>query len=88
MSLSPICLPHLRLFLGRSTNESLSHFLIDYEADLLQRIAEDMQRCAIRHEGLRRSLTSAEERNAYLQGLQMLVGHKAVNSVMVVREIL
>ena len=56
--------------------------------DLLERTAEDMQRYAIRHDALRRALTSAEERNSYLQGLQMLVGHKAVNAVYVVRDIL
>ncbi len=39
-------------------------------------------------EELSRYLTSAEERNSYLQGLQMLVGHTAVNSIFVVRDTL
>lgn len=47
----------------------------------MEPIAEDMQRYAIRHDALKRALTSAEERNACLQALQMLVGHKAVNAV-------
>ena len=88
MSLSPLCLPHLRLILARNPNEQLSRYLLDCEADLLERTAEDMQRYAMRHDALRRALTSAEERNSYLQGLQMLVGHKAVNSIFVVRDIL
>jgi hypothetical protein len=88
MSLSPLCLPHLRLILARNTDEELSRYLLECEADLLERTAEDMQRYAIRHDALRRALTSAEERNSYLQGLQMLVGHKAVNAVYVVRDIL
>ena len=88
MSLSPLCLPHLRLILARNPNEQLSRYLLECEADLLERTAEDMQRYAMRHDALRRALTSAEERNSYLQGLQMLVGHRAVNSIFVVRDIL
>jgi GTP-binding protein EngB required for normal cell division len=88
MLLSPLCLPHLRLILARSQDEELSRYLLESEADLLERTAEDMQRYAVRHEALRRALTSAEERNSYLQGLQMLVGHKAVNALFVVRDIL
>ena len=88
LSLSPLCLPHLRLVLARNTDEELSRYLLECEADLLERTAEDMQRYAIRHDALRRALTSTEERNSYLQGLQMLVGHKAVNSIFVVRDIL
>ena len=87
-ALSPLCLPHLRLTLARSTDGELSRYLLECEADLLERTAEDMQRYAVRHEALRRGLTSVEERNSYLQGLQMLVGHKAVNAIYVVRDIL
>lgn len=88
MSLSPLCLPHLRLVIARSTDQEFSRYLLECEADLLERTAEDMQRYAMRHDALRRALTSAEERNSHLQGLQMLVGHKAVNAVFVVRDIL
>jgi small GTP-binding protein len=88
LPLSPLCLPHLRLVLARNTDEELSRYLLECQADLLERTAEDMQRYAIRHDGLRRALTSAEERNSYIQGLQMLVGHKAVNAIFVVRDIL
>jgi len=86
--LSPLCLPHLRLILARSTDQEFSRYLLECEADLLERTAEDMQRYAVRHEALRRGLTSLEERNSYIQGLQMLVGHKAVNAIYVVRDIL
>ncbi|MGB8885915.1 MAG: hypothetical protein WCC87_04285 [Candidatus Korobacteraceae bacterium] len=88
MSLSPLCLPHLRLILARSTDGDLSRYLLECQADLLERTAEDMQRYAIRHDALKRALTSAEERNSYVQGLQMLVGHRAVNAVFVVRDVL
>ena len=88
MSLSPLCLPHLRLVLARSTDESFSRYLLECEAQLLERTAEDMQRYAIRHDALRRWLTSAEERNSHLQALQMVVGHRNVNAVFVIRDIL
>lgn len=88
MLLSPLCLPHLRLVLARNTDEALSRYLLECEADVLERIAEDMQRYAIRHDALRRALTSAEERNSHLQALQMLVGHRNLNAVFVVRDIL
>lgn len=88
MSLSPLCLPHLRLVLARSTDHSLSQYLLQCEAELLERIAEDMQRYAIRHDALKRGLTSLEERNSHLQALQMLVGHRNVNAVFTVRDIL
>lgn len=88
MSLSPLCLPHLRLALARNTDESLSRCLLECEAHLLERAAEDMQRYAMRHDARRRWLTSAEERNSYLQGLRMLVGHRNVNAVFTVRDIL
>jgi hypothetical protein len=54
----------------------------------MERIAEDMQRYAIKHDGLRRDLASSEEHNSYLQALQLLVGHRSVNAVFTVRDIM
>jgi GTP-binding protein EngB required for normal cell division len=88
MLLSALCLPHLRLVLKSTKDEGLSRYLLEREADFLERIAEDMQRYAIRHDALKRGLTSAEERNSHLQALQMLVGHRYVNAVFVIRDIL
>ena len=85
---SAICLPHLRLLVSGSASESFARYLVEMEADLLERTAEDMQRYAVRHDGLRRALTSAEERRAYVYGLQLLVGHRAVNAYPVVRDII
>jgi small GTP-binding protein len=88
MLLSALCLPHLRLVLESARDEALSRYLLEREADFLERTAEDMQRYTIRHDALRRRLTSAEERNSHLQALQMLVGHRGVNAVFTVRDIL
>jgi hypothetical protein len=54
----------------------------------MERIAEDMQRYAIKHDALRRDLASAEEHTSYLQALQLLVGHRSVNAVFMVRDIM
>lgn len=88
LSLSALCLPHLQLVLQRTKSESVRKFLLYREAALMERIAEDMQRYAIKYDALRRDLASSEEHDAYLQGLQMLVGHRNVNAVFTVRDTL
>jgi GTP-binding protein EngB required for normal cell division len=86
--LSALCLPHLQLTLQRTISESARKFLLYREAALMERIAEDMQRYAIKHDALRRDLASSEEHNSYLQALQLLVGHRSVNAVFTVRDIM
>jgi GTP-binding protein EngB required for normal cell division len=85
--LSALCLPHLQLVLRRAKNESVRKLLLYREAALMERVAEDMQRYAIKHDALRRDLASSEEHNSYLQALQLLVGHRSVNAVFTVRDI-
>jgi GTP-binding protein EngB required for normal cell division len=86
--LSPLCLPHLQLILQHSEDESVRKYFLQSEANLMERTAEDMQRYAIKHDALRRDLASREEQDAYLHALQLLVGHRNVNAVFTVREIL
>ena len=88
LSLSALCLPHLQLVLHRTKSESVRKLLLYREAALMERIAEDMQRYAIKHDALRRDLASSEEHNSYLQALQLLVGHRSVNAVFTVRDIM
>ncbi|MFZ0320026.1 MAG: dynamin family protein [Candidatus Sulfotelmatobacter sp.] len=88
LTLSALCLPHLQLILRRSENESFRKWLLHREAALMERIAEDMQRYAIKHDALRRDLASAEEHDSYLQALQLIVGHRNVNAVFTVRDIM
>jgi len=54
----------------------------------MERFAEDMQRYAIKYDALRRDLASAEEHNSYIQALQLIVGHRNVNNVFTVRDIM
>ena len=86
--LSALCLPHLQLILRRTENESFRKFLLNREAALMERIAEDMQRYAIKYDALRRDLASTEEHDSYLQALQLIVGHRNVNAVFTVRDIM
>jgi GTP-binding protein EngB required for normal cell division len=82
-----LCLPHLELLLPQIDDESARPRLLLREAAVMERIAEDMQRYAIKHDGLRRHLASQEENDAPLLGLQLLTGHRSVNAVFTIREI-
>jgi small GTP-binding protein len=88
LPLSALCLPHLQLILQRTEDDSLRKFLLSREAAFMERIAEDMQRYAIKHDALRRDLASKEEQDSYLQALQLLAGHRNVNAIFTVRDIL
>ncbi len=82
------CLPHLSavttiLGLGEPTQ-----MLLHAHAYLLERTAEDLQRYALRHDALRRYLTSEEERRASQVALLLLAGHKSVNAPWAVETIL
>lgn len=79
-SLSAICLLHLRLLTAHLENADVMKQLLEREACLLQRIAEDMQRYSLKHDALRRYLTSDEERDSSLKALLLLVGHRSVSS--------
>jgi GTP-binding protein EngB required for normal cell division len=82
------CLPHLAMairFLGPS--DAGRRFLAAH-ARLLERTAEDLQRYALKHDALRRYLTSEEERRASQIALLLLAGHRNVSSPWVIEYIL
>jgi len=82
-----LCLPHLDLLLRHVPGIPARQQLLVREAALLERVAEDMQRYAIKHDALRRHLVSKEENDAPLLALQLLTGHRSVNAVFTIREI-
>ncbi len=88
LSISAMCLPHLQLLVQRTEDGCLRRYLLAREAALIEQIAEDMQRYAIKHDALRRHLASRQEQEAYLQALQILVGHRNVNATFTIRDIL
>jgi GTP-binding protein EngB required for normal cell division len=87
-SLSAICLMHLRLLPAHLRDIGILKQVLQRESALLERIAEDMQRYSLRHEALRRNLTSDEERDAALKAFLLLVGHRSVSSPWRVESIL
>ena len=86
--LPALCLPHLELLLPEMHDLSARQGLLLNEAAAMERTAEDMQRYAIKHDALRRHLVSKEENDAPLLGLQLLTGHRNVNAIFNVRDIM
>ncbi len=75
-----LCLAHLSALLNQLPNENLARELLDFEAALFERLAENMERYALRHDALRRNLNSGDERVAYHRGLSQLVGDKRLQA--------
>ena len=73
-----LCLPHLVLIVDALPETQASVPLIERMTMALERVAENMQRYALRHEGLRRELVSEEEWHAPELGLALVVGHRSV----------
>jgi len=76
-----LCLPHLSAFLRKVRDTGLGQTLVHFEAALFERLAENMERCALKYDALRRGLQSEDERVAYHRGLSQLVGGKRLQSL-------
>jgi len=79
-SLSEICLPHLWALVAALGNSPVTAKLLQHEAALLWRMAEDMRRYALKHDGLRRYLASDEETKSAARALMVLAGHRTLNT--------
>jgi Predicted GTPases len=82
------CLYHLAMVVEALGDEVPARKLVRSQASLLERTAEDLQRYAVKFEGLRRYLSSAEERQAAMLVLILLAGHRSVASPWVVETLL
>lgn len=82
------CLPHLTLLIEFLGPGEFSQSLLASHAALLERTAEDLQRYALKHDALRRHLTSEEERRASQLALLLLAGHRNVSSPWVIESII
>jgi len=80
-SSSVLCLPHLQLLAAAVDNADARQRLLDREAIVLDRLAEDMRRFATKHDALRRFLASDEETHAYERALTALAGRRNVHRV-------
>jgi hypothetical protein len=54
--------------------------LMAHQATILERVSEDMERYALKHDAVRRFLESGEERTAAERALLLLAGDRNVNS--------
>lgn len=84
-ALSAICFPHFVLLLAAVRNAEVARTLLERQATVLERYAEDMKRFAIKHDGLRRHLASQEEATAAERGLLLIAGRRQVNFVSLAR---
>ncbi len=73
-----LCFLHLPVFLERIMDVELARRLTERQAEICERVSENMQRSALKHEARRRALLSDEEKRAPLQGLMILAGHRRV----------
>lgn len=74
------CLSHLIMAAEATGPGESARRLLESHANLLERTAEDLQRYALKHDALRRYLTSEEERQASQLALLLLAGHRNVSS--------
>ena len=72
------CFLHLPAFLARIADLELARKLTERQAEICERVSENMQRSALKHDARRRAFLSDEERRAHLQGLMILAGHRRV----------
>lgn len=79
-SLSDICLPHLRMLSAALGDHPAGAKLLARHGVLLQLTADNLRRYALKHEGLRRYLASAEEEEASQRALMILAGDRNLNT--------
>ncbi len=73
--LSAVCVPHLPRLLDAVGEAGLVRKVLLRQADLLERLAEDMRHFALKQDGMQRHLTSKEEAIAGERGLRALIGN-------------
>ena len=82
------CLPHLKKVIELLGPGLPAQQLLKSHATFLERTAEDLQRYALKHDALRRYLTSEEERRASQLALLLLAGHRHVSAPWAIEYIL
>lgn len=73
-----LCFLHLPAFLARLTDPEMARELISQQAEVCERVSENMQRQVLKFDARRRALLSDEERRAHLHGLMIMAGHRRV----------
>jgi small GTP-binding protein len=75
-----LCVSHLRLLVASIDDSDAVRRLLLAQADVLERVSEDMQRYVMKFDGTRRFLASAEEEDAAHRALVLLAGDRQVNA--------
>lgn len=75
---SALCFPHLRDVALRMADPASASRLLRRAAALLQHVSEDMQRYAMKWDGIKRYLISEEERAAYIRALFLIAGKRSL----------
>jgi hypothetical protein len=70
------CLPHLYMISEQLRNPAILCVLLPERARVAERLAEDMQRYALKHDGVRRALTSEEEEVAAASAISLLASSR------------
>ncbi|HUI74052.1 MAG TPA: dynamin family protein [Candidatus Acidoferrum sp.] len=73
-----LCLTHLEAVLLALHDSSAGRELLLRESEVFRRVAENLQRYALKHEGRRSDLITEEEWQAPKQALTLLTGHRNV----------
>ncbi len=73
-----LCFLHLPSFLARIEDVEFGRKLLEQQAEMCERVSENMQRYVLKFDSIRRALLSGEERRAHLQGLGIVAGHRKV----------
>jgi hypothetical protein len=71
---------HLSAVLSREADLETARNLVFEQADVLDRISEDMQKYSLKHDAIRRELATDEELTAHLFGLSLLVGYRRLST--------
>jgi GTP-binding protein EngB required for normal cell division len=74
--LPALCLPHLQPALSRCTDLKSGRDLVGECSRVLDRVADDMRRYALKRDAIRRNLTTADERESPQVGLSKLASDR------------
>jgi hypothetical protein len=75
-SFPPLCLFHLYAVLSAKPGAEQSRNLVQIQAGVFERIAEDMRTYALKHDAIRRELVTNEEHHAHRTALLRLAGNR------------
>jgi small GTP-binding protein len=78
-SLSALCLPHFAMLADAITDSEVLAKIVARQAAMFERLSEDMERYALKHDAVRRTLASDEEATAAERALSLLAAHRNVD---------